>query len=31
VKQLFIRKYVDDFFNDAETVKSFRFRTFWLK
>jgi hypothetical protein len=26
-----MRKNIDDFFDDAETVKSFRFRTFWLK
>jgi hypothetical protein len=25
------KKYIDDFFDDAETVKSLRFRTFWLK
>jgi hypothetical protein len=28
---LFMRENIDDFFYDAETVKSFRFRTFWLK
>jgi hypothetical protein len=31
MKYLFMRKNIDNFFDDAETVKSFRFRSLWLK
>jgi hypothetical protein len=30
VKYLFMRENIDDFFDDVETVKPLRFRTFWL-
>jgi hypothetical protein len=26
-----MRKTIEDFLDDAETIKSFRFRSFWLK
>jgi hypothetical protein len=26
-----MRKNIDDFFDDTETVKSLRYRSFWLK
>jgi hypothetical protein len=31
IEILFMSKNIDDFFDDTETGKSFRFRTFWLK